>query len=140
MGYLDSVVHEVLFHLMYQLMGNLDFKAATEEITQSVKYLKSTGSPKVGTIGFCMGGALTFCAAQHSGVDCAVPFYGTPGAAVCTPEDIKVPLQAHFGELDTLKGFSDVEVSTVCMQMVTEYVIKDLNPNHQYICGIEFDN
>jgi carboxymethylenebutenolidase len=44
-----------------------------------------------------MGGALTFAAAQHAGVDCAAPFYGTPDPAVCTPDEIKVPVQAHFG-------------------------------------------
>lgn len=31
---------------------------------------------QVGVIGFCMGGALTFLAAEHAGVDAAAPFYG----------------------------------------------------------------
>lgn len=34
-------------------------------------------------MGFCMGGALTFAAAQHAGVDCAAPFYGIPDPAIC---------------------------------------------------------
>ena len=74
-------------------MSNLDFKAAIGELGQAVDYLHSTGSPKVGCIGFCMGGALSFCAAQHAGVDCAVPFYGIPSREVCQPEVIKVPVQ-----------------------------------------------
>lgn len=65
---------------------------------------------QVGAIGFCMGGALTFCAAQHCGVAAAVPFYGSPDPAVCNPASIKVPVQAHFGAADALKGFSDPEV------------------------------
>eukprot|EP00882_Tetradesmus_deserticola_P011083 GHRQ01011718.1.p1 GENE.GHRQ01011718.1~~GHRQ01011718.1.p1 ORF type:complete len:281 (+),score=86.17 GHRQ01011718.1:216-1058(+) len=89
------------------LMNNLDFKAAVAELTDAVVYLRSTGSPKVGVVGFCMGGALTFAAAQHAGVDCAAPFYGIPDPAICDPAAIKVPVQAHFGELDTMKGFSD---------------------------------
>lgn len=38
---------------------------------------------QVGAVGFCMGGALAFCAAQHCGVAAAAPFYGTPHPAVC---------------------------------------------------------
>lgn len=66
--------------------------------------------PQVGCIGFCMGGALTLCAAQHAGVDAAAPFYGIPGAEICQPENIKVPLAMHHGALDAMKGFSDPEV------------------------------
>eukprot|EP00878_Enallax_costatus_P008358 GHUV01008736.1.p1 GENE.GHUV01008736.1~~GHUV01008736.1.p1 ORF type:complete len:169 (+),score=42.35 GHUV01008736.1:487-993(+) len=91
------------------LMNNLDFKAAVGEVTDAVKYLRSSGSSKVGCVGFCMGGALTFAAAQHAGVDCAAPFYGIPDPAICDPASIKVPVQAHFGEKDTMKGFSDPE-------------------------------
>jgi carboxymethylenebutenolidase len=64
-------------------MSNLDFKAAVGEMTDAVSYLRSSGSPKVGVCGFCMGGALSFAAAQHAGVDCAAPFYGIPDPAIC---------------------------------------------------------
>lgn len=89
------------------LMSSLDFPAAVKELGEAVAYLRSTGAPKVGCVGFCMGGALTFAAAQHAGVDAAAPFYGIPDPAICDPAAIKVPVQAHFGELDTLEGFSD---------------------------------
>lgn len=91
------------------LMNNLDFKAAVGEMTEAVAYLRSSGSAKVGVCGFCMGGALSFAAAQHAGVDCAAPFYGIPDPAICDPAAIKVPVQAHFGKLDTMQGFSDPE-------------------------------
>lgn len=91
------------------LMSNLDFPGAVKELGEAVKYLKSTGATKVGVVGFCMGGALSFAAAQHAGVDAAAPFYGIPDPAICNPAAIKVPVQAHFGQLDTMKGFSDPE-------------------------------
>lgn len=91
-------------------MGSLDFKLAIEELKSSVEYLRSSGSPTVGCIGFCMGGALTFCAAQFCGVECAAPFYGVPNESICNPEEIKIPLQAHFGKLDTQMGLSDLAV------------------------------
>ncbi|EFJ52550.1 hypothetical protein VOLCADRAFT_103039 [Volvox carteri f. nagariensis] len=89
------------------LLNELDFQNAVEELKQAVQYLKSTGSAKVGAVGFCMGGALSFCAAQHCGVTAAAPFYGTPNATICEVEKITVPVEAHFGALDTITGFSD---------------------------------
>lgn len=66
-----------------QLMTNLDFPAAVKELGDAVSYLKASGATKVGVVGFCMGGALTFAAAQHAGVDAAAPFYGIPDPAIC---------------------------------------------------------
>jgi len=92
----------------HHLMGALDWPAAKGEICEAAKYLKATGSPKVGAIGFCMGGALTLIGAQHSDdIDCAAPFYGTPNPGICQTETITKPVQAHFGAEDALAGFSD---------------------------------
>ena len=92
----------------HHLMENLDWPAAKEEICAAAKYLKDTGSPSVGCIGFCMGGALCLIGAQHSDdIACAAPFYGTPDPSICQTEKISKPVQAHFGELDTMAGFSD---------------------------------
>ncbi|CAG2230842.1 E3.1.1.45 [Mytilus edulis] len=61
----------------------------------------------VGVTGFCMGGALTLAsAALVPEVDAAAPFYGIPGKALCDLKNIKCPVQCHFGNLDTLEGFS----------------------------------
>ena len=92
----------------HHLMDNLDWPTAKDEICAAAKYLKETGSPSVGAIGFCMGGALTLIGAQHSDdIVCACPFYGTPDPSICQTEKISKPIQAHFGELDTMAGFSD---------------------------------
>jgi carboxymethylenebutenolidase len=89
------------------LLSSLDWQRAVGEVTEAVEYLKSTGAAKVGVIGFCMGGALSIAAAQHSGVAAAVPFYGTPSPEIADPALVSAPLQMHFGELDEFKGFSD---------------------------------
>ena len=44
-------------------------------------------------------------------MDAAVPFYGLPQEGLCQPQNIKVPVQLHFGRLDQFKGFSDPDVS-----------------------------
>lgn len=64
------------------LMENLDWPAARDKMTEAVKYLSGNGK-KVGVTGFCMGGALSLIAAQHSGVAAAAPFYGTPQEEIC---------------------------------------------------------
>ncbi|GBF90985.1 carboxymethylenebutenolidase [Raphidocelis subcapitata] len=91
------------------LMNSLDFKGAVEELKQAADYLRATGAGRVGAVGMCMGGALAFAAAQHAGIDAAAPFYGIPDPAICQPDSIKIPVQAHFGKLDSLTGFSDPE-------------------------------
>jgi carboxymethylenebutenolidase len=60
------------------LMEGLDWGQAVAEITGAVKHLRDLGCPKVGVVGFCMGGALTVLASANSGVDAAAAFYGFP--------------------------------------------------------------
>jgi len=67
---------------------------------------------QVGVTGFCMGGALTLAAcALGLAVDAGSAFYGIPNSALCNVENIKVPVQLHFGNKDNAKGFSDVEAA-----------------------------
>jgi carboxymethylenebutenolidase len=73
---------------------------------------------QVGVTGFCMGGALTLASAVRvPGIDAAVAFYGTPPPELADPTESKVPVQAHFGEEDTMKGFSDKEVSLLLFSL-----------------------
>ena len=59
-----------------------------------------------------MGGALTIASAVLvPGVDAAVGFYGTPPPQLADASKAKVPVQAHFGESDSIAGFSDLAVS-----------------------------
>lgn len=97
----------------HHLMTNLDWPNAKAELVECARYLKATGSPKVGVVGFCMGGALALIAAQHADdVTCAAPFYGTPDPGICQTEKISKPVQAHFGAMDNLAGFSDPDAAT----------------------------
>ncbi|KAK8949039.1 hypothetical protein KSP39_PZI005681 [Platanthera zijinensis] len=94
------------------LLDSLNWPAAVEDIRASAKWLKENGSPKVilvGVTGFCMGGALSIASAVLvPEVDAVVGFYGAPPAELADASKAKAPVQAHFGELDTFVGFSDV--------------------------------
>lgn len=94
------------------LMSGLDFQGAVSDISAAGEYLKSLGCLKVFLSGFCMGGALTIANLASSTVFSAgAPFYGVPDLNYFKVEDIKVPVLAHFGDLDMAKGFSDPEAA-----------------------------
>ncbi|GMP66784.1 hypothetical protein CsSME_00026995 [Camellia sinensis var. sinensis] len=91
------------------LMDGLDWQGAVKDIRASVNWLKANGSQKVGVTGFCMGGALSIASSVLvPEVDAVVAFYGVPSSELADPAHAKAPVQAHFGELDSFVGFSDV--------------------------------
>ncbi len=55
---------------------------------------------KVGVVGYCYGGTVTWvAAAQVSGLTCAAPYYGG-GMHGFIKEKPKMPVMCNFGELD----------------------------------------
>ena len=102
------------------MKAGMELKAAVEalpapgvlqDIQAAITHAASAG--KVGIVGYCYGGLLTWrSACLLDGLAAAVPYYG---GGVTTPEEIarspKVPVMAHFGEqdswipMDTVKAF-----------------------------------
>ena len=100
--------HESAGHLM----SGLQWANGLKDVHGAMMYLKNNGCKHVGITGFCMGGALTIAAiSSFEGFSAASPFYGIPDLKTYDPRNIKCPVQAHFGELDMIKGFSDVEAA-----------------------------
>jgi len=97
------------------MMNSLDFRGAVEDIRGAVKHLKESGVQRVGMIGFGMGGALITAAAaadeQIADLHCGIVFHGVPDLTKYNANNIKIPIQAHFGLRDNLKGFSDPETA-----------------------------
>ena len=92
----------------HHLMSNLDFPKAVSEIGQAAAFLKAEGSPAVGVVGFCMGGALTMGAlAASKDISCGAPFYGVNFGLFEPSALASKPVQAHFGMEDKMEGFSD---------------------------------
>ncbi len=78
------------------LMQNLDFADANTDVCSAVAHLKQS-CPKVGVIGFCMGGALTVLAAVYSdAADAACCWYGVPPEEAADTRTISIPFQGHF--------------------------------------------
>lgn len=98
------------------LMSGLDWPGAVSDIKGAAEFLLSKGCTKVGVTGFCLGGALSLAAGAllpPSTISAAAPFYGIPKAQHCDVSTITIPVQAHFGDKDPIKGFSSLEDAMV---------------------------
>jgi carboxymethylenebutenolidase len=87
----------------YQYMQNLDGPNAVADLMDAAKALRArpevTG--QVGSLGFCMGGRLSYELAATGAVDAAVCYYGggIQGKLALAPA-IQVPILFHYAELD----------------------------------------
>ena len=95
-----------------------------QDIQAAIDHAAKASGGKVGIVGYCWGGLLTWrSACLLSGLSAAAPYYG---GGVTTPEEVarhpKVPVLAHFAEedkwipMDTVQAFAkahpEVEVHT----------------------------
>ncbi|KAG8466896.1 hypothetical protein KFE25_008275 [Diacronema lutheri] len=77
-------------------------------IADAAAHLKAEGAPKVGIVGMCYGAVLALGAAARSDdIACCAPFYGA-SFLLFDASKFHKPLQAHWGQLDNLKYFSDM--------------------------------
>lgn len=80
-----------------------------------------------------MGGALTIASAVLiPEVDAAVCFYGIPPPELADPTQAKAPVQAHFGQNDPMKGFSDPEVN-VTLKALTMFKLFRVGPYSEIV-------
>ena len=80
------------------IMQKLDWKQSMMDVQAAIDEAKKAG--KVGIVGYCYGGTVTWvAAARASGLACAVPYYGG-GMPGFIGEKPKVPTTCHFGEQD----------------------------------------
>ena len=81
---------------------NLPSPGVMQDIQAAIDYAAKESSGKVGVIGFCWGGLLTWQAAcTLSGISAAAPYYG---GGMTAPAEVarqpKCPVMAHFGDKD----------------------------------------
>jgi carboxymethylenebutenolidase len=82
-----------------ELKAKAQIDAALNDVSAARDAGASAG--KVGVVGYCWGGYVTWMAAcRLSGFACAVPYYGG-GMLEAIGEQPKCPVVAHFGERDT---------------------------------------
>jgi len=80
------------------IMAKLDMQKSMLDVQAAIAEAAKGG--KVGIVGYCYGGTVTWvAAAQAKGLACAAPYYGG-GMPGYIKEQPKVPTMCHFGELD----------------------------------------
>jgi carboxymethylenebutenolidase len=89
-----------------QMVGKVDRQKALADVQAAIDAAAEAG--KVGVVGYCWGGTLSFlAAAQLHGLSAAVGYYGG-GIARSIDQTPKVPVILHFGERDKNIPMSDV--------------------------------
>jgi carboxymethylenebutenolidase len=81
-----------------EIRGKVTNDMALKDVEAAIK--AASGAGKVGIVGYCWGGLITWLAAgKLGGLACAVPYYG---GGILDNADLKprVPLMGHFGDRD----------------------------------------
>jgi carboxymethylenebutenolidase len=82
----------------FGLMQKVSWEQATADVTAALNAVRHAG--KVGIVGYCWGGAVTWVsAARVSGLAAAVPYYGGAIPSLIG-EKPACPTMLHFGETD----------------------------------------
>jgi len=104
-----------------------------QDIQAAIDYAAATSGGKVGIIGFCWGGLLTWRAAcMLKGLSAAVPYYG---GGVTSEEEIaripRCPVMAHFGDQDHWIPMEGIEAFKKAQPEVEVHVY---SANHGFNC------
>ena len=86
---------------------------------------------KVGIVGYCYGGTVTWLGACKGGFDAAVGYYGG-GIHTMLDLDAGCPVQLHFGEKDQGIPLENVDKIRVAKSDVDIYVYDDAG--HGFVC------
>jgi carboxymethylenebutenolidase len=102
-----------------------------QDLQAAVDHAAQAG--KVGMVGFCWGGLLTWrSAGELKGLSAAVPYYG---GGMTTPDEIarkpKVPVMAHFGDQDKWISLESVEAFKKAHPEVEVHIY---HANHGFNC------
>ena len=105
---------EADFNTAIGMMQQLDFSLAVADLKSTVQALRlrSECSGTVASLGFCMGGLLSYLSAVGAGVDAAICYYpGSIDSHLDKASRVTCPLLIHFAEQDHY--ISATAVSTV---------------------------
>ena len=89
--------------------GELQMENTLQDIQAAIDYLVGKGKGKVGLVGYCFGGLVTWVAAANAtDLACASSYYGG-GIIQANDLEPKVPTIMHFGALDAHIPMEDVK-------------------------------
>ena len=93
-----------------EVRGKVKNEDSLKDLRAAFDYLKSQKAGKIGVVGYCWGGSLSWLAATEiDGLACAVSYYGGEVAANADRK-AKCPVMFHFGEKDMSIPMDKVEI------------------------------
>jgi carboxymethylenebutenolidase len=109
LSYTDAGIQQGMIHK--NAVEALPAPGVMQDLQAAIGYAARQSGGKVGMVGYCWGGLLTWRAVcTLNGLAAAVPYYG---GGVTTPDEIarqpKAPVQAHFAEQDGWISLASVE-------------------------------
>lgn len=114
----DVVIDDHDFARARPVIASLDGERIASDIAEATGYLRARSAPRVGLIGFCMGGTIALWAAAHADVDAAVTFYGSGigtarwrgfEAGIDSARRVRVPWVGFYGDKDRSVPPEEVE-------------------------------
>ena len=88
--------------------NKLDLAQVISDVQATVEQIAANSDKKIGVVGFCFGGLISWLsAAQVNGLSAAIGYYGG-GIAGQLDQSPRCPTMLHFGELDAHIPLSDV--------------------------------
>lgn len=87
----------------FELYQKFNVETGVKDIQLAITHLRGVpgAGPKVGAVGYCLGGLLTYLTAARTNVDAAVGYYGVSIDQHLNEKDkIKKPLLLHIAEKD----------------------------------------
>jgi carboxymethylenebutenolidase len=115
------------------LMQKIDIDKALADVDAALAYARKATGKKAGVIGYCLGGLLAWLSASRLYPDAAVGYYaGRIGSFA--QETPKVPVQLHFGRLDTHIPAEQVEAVHVAHPQVQIFWYDDAQ--HGFNCDM----
>ena len=121
-----------------KLMMALNIEGAEKDLRGAIEYLlahESTVGERVGTVGFCMGGALSlYAASKNERVGACVVFYGGHPKVKPDLENMRAPLLGFYAERDdfaTPAGARELEAKLKSLGKQAEIHVYD-NADHAF--------
>lgn len=111
---LDPDVEEE-FNRALNLMGKYDPDQGVKDIESTIHWIRrEAGVPKVGCVGYCLGGKMAYLAATRTDVDASVGYYGVmidqmlnEAKALAKPLMLHIPTADHFVSPEAQKAMHD---------------------------------
>ncbi len=132
----------------FRLMGSLTDDQIVADMTAAINHLKTLKEvkPAFGTVGFCMGGLVSFLTAcLNPDVKATVPFYGggmvnSRHSGIRSPierlEGLKAPVLAFFGGKDAFIPITEVDQFRDALKKAgkTADVVLYADADHGFMC------